>query len=163
MKEKFFMLLPVLLLGASLGGWAFMISAATADPSFAVEPSYYRKASLFDEELARRAASRKLGWRVDVVAFERPSGGPMRLRVALSDREGMPVAGAVLAVEAVPNLRASEVRTGAPVTTDQAGHAEWTFAAGPSGLWELRLQATRREDVFSQVVRQDVAKSGGST
>ena len=74
---------PVALLLASVGGLATMASIASDDPSFSLEPSYYEKAVHWDEQQAKRAASKRLGWRLQA-ALE-PSSGGARL-VAVIDR-----------------------------------------------------------------------------
>lgn len=162
MKAKFFMLLPVLLLGLSFAGWAVMISMATSDPSFAIEAEYYKKAARFDDELARREASRALGWKVEVLDFHRQKGGRLSLRVRLVDRQGSPLARATVAVEAIANLRASELHT-AFALTDDRGQATLDLTPGPTGLWELRLSATRATGEFSAVVRADLRVEGGAS
>lgn len=162
MKAKFFMFLPVLLLGLSFAGWGVMISAATADPSFSVEPGYYRKAANFDQEMAARAKTRELGLRAAVVRFDRVASGELLLEVALTDRTGAPLSDVGLDLEALANLRAAETRTGTSVT-DQRGHAIWRLASGAPGLWELRLRGRRGQDVFTDVVRAELAEGKGRT
>jgi nitrogen fixation protein FixH len=162
MKAKFFMLLPVLLLGLSFSGWAVMISMATTDPSFAVEAEYYRKAAHFDEELGRREASRALGWKLEVLDFRPGASGSLLLHVRLSDRQGSPLRGAEIAVQGTANLRASEVH-GASALTDDLGQATLELTAGPNGLWQLRFAATRGTDRFSEVVRTDLSGRGGAS
>ena len=111
MKATFFKFLPVLLLLLSVGGWGVMISMATSDPSFGVEPAYYQKAARFDEELARRRASLELGWRVDMLEFTRSLEGDLALDVRLADREGTALGGATVSVEALSNLRGGVLHT----------------------------------------------------
>jgi nitrogen fixation protein FixH len=156
MKAKFFMLLPVLLLGLSFAGWGVMVSLAVSDPSFSVEPKYYQKAASFDDELRRRAASRALGWQVEVTEFRRSADGTLSLRARLTDRNHTPLAGVGLSVEAMANLRSQDVRS-ASSSSDEAGWVSVQLAAGAPGLWELRFVAERGTDEFSQVVRKDLA------
>jgi nitrogen fixation protein FixH len=162
MKAKFFMLLPVLLLGLSFAGWAVMISMATSDPSFAVEADYYQKAARFDEELGRREASRALGWKVEVLDFRPRQSGASALRVRLVDRQGSPLAGASVAVQGISNRRAAEVHA-ASALTDELGQATLDLSPGPTGLWELRFTATRATVQFSEVVRTDLRADGGAS
>lgn len=155
MKAKFFMFLPVLLLGLSFAGWGVMISAATADPSFSVEPGYYRKAANFEQELAARAKARELGLRAVVVQFHRVPSGQLLLEIALTDRTGAPLTDVGLELEALANLRGAETRAGTS-TTDQRGRAVWRLASGAPGLWELRLRGRRGQDVFTDVLRAEL-------
>jgi len=162
MKAKFFMLLPVLLLGSSLIGWGIMISMATADPSFSVEPKYYQKAARFEEELARRAASQKLGWHIQVIEFRRESDGTLSLEAQLTDKDDLPLAGVGLAVLAMANLRSNDVHSAA-TSSDAAGRVSLRLSPGASGLWEMRFSAERGVDRFFQVVRQDLVLHRGAT
>lgn len=162
MKAKFYMLLPVVLLGLSLAGWAVMISAATGDPSFSVEPSYYKKAAQFEEELARRAHTRELGWHATVLEFRRTDSGEIALEVTLSERAGAPLSGVELQVEALANLRAADPKNGAAVT-DERGRASWLLPVGAPGLWELRLNGRRGTEVFSEVLRAELAEGRSPT
>jgi nitrogen fixation protein FixH len=162
MKAKFFMLLPVLLLGLSLAGWAVMISMATSDPTFAVEADYYQKAARFDEELGRREASRALGWKFEVLEFRVQKDGAPELRVRLLDRQGSPLDSVSVAVEGISNRRAGEVHTASGLT-DELGQATLELSPGPTGLWELRFTATRDASQFSEVVRTDLRAEGGAT
>jgi hypothetical protein len=162
MKTKFFMFLPVILLGLSFAGWGVMISAATADPSFSVEPGYYRKAANFEQELAARAKTRELGLHAAVVQFRRMPSGELLLELAFTGRTGAPLADVGLDLEALANLRAAETRTGTSVT-DQRGHAVWRLASGAPGLWELRLRGRLGPDVFTDVVRAELAEGKDRT
>lgn len=162
MKARFFMLLPIILLGLSFAGWGVMMSAATADPSFSVEPGYYRKAANFEQELALRAKAKELGWQLSVVDFRRSPSGALLLELALTDRTGNPVTGATLELEALANLRAAEPRAGAS-RTDARGHAVWQLASGAPGLWELRIRGHRGEDAFAGVLRSELAEGRGRT
>lgn len=161
MKAKFFMFLPMILLGLSFAGWGVMISKATSDPSFAVEARYYQKASLFEEELARRSASRKLGWHIEVLEFRRTGAGALALTARLTDRQGTPLSSVRLSVEALANLRSAAVQH-RDTQTDADGRAEWQLDAGAPGLWELRFVARSADDTFVQSVRVDLAERGGT-
>jgi len=162
MKAKFFMLLPVLLLGASLAGWGVMIHLATSDPSFAVEPAYYQKAARYDEELHRRRASAALGWNIEVVSFRQAGEGSVLLEVRALQKDGAPLADAELRLEAMPNVHADRVQK-ALATANHAGRAVLELAPAASGLWELRFTVLRGGQSFSQVVRADLRPVGDHT
>lgn len=162
MAAKFFMLLPVLLLGLSFAGWSVMVSLATSDPSFSVEPRYYQKAARFEEELTRRDASRQLGWHIEVTEFRRQADGTLSLRARLTDKDDRPLAGVGVAVEAMANLRSSDVRS-TSTSTDETGRVSLHLATGAPGLWELRFRAVRDSEEFSQVIRKDLAASKGAS
>jgi hypothetical protein len=146
----------------SLAGWSVMISMATSDPSFSVEAKYYQKAARFEEELALRDASRKLGWYIEVIEFRREADGSVLLEARLTDRDSLPLAQVGLAVEAMANLRGGDVRS-VSASTDDAGRVSLRLAAGAPGLWELRFHAERGVDRFSQVIRRDLTVLSGAS
>jgi hypothetical protein len=85
------MLLPAILLGTSVLGWMVMIRAAVSDPSAAVEPDYYRKASSIDEEKAILKKSAELGWQARVESFTLRPDQSAVLVVRLEDAEHKPL------------------------------------------------------------------------
>src|SRR6056297_599142 len=69
---------------------AFAIRLATRDPSVAVVPDYYQKALDWDDHVALRRASQKLGWDVllQQIDLDKPYSG---LQIDVVDRSGRPV------------------------------------------------------------------------
>ncbi len=129
-------------LGLSVAANAVLVVRATDDPSFAVEKDYYRKAKHWDQQQARRAAAARLGWRVEV-AWAQGAQGP-RLRIELRDRDGEPIEGARVALEAFHAARASQVFRG---RARAQGEGVYVFSPGSSrpGLWVVRLKVDRGE------------------
>lgn len=139
----FFMLLPAILLGGSVVGWAYMIHRAVDDPSFAVERDYYKKASEYDTRKAQLEATRRLGFHAQIIEFTSQGDGTSTLLLELSDRRGEPVDGLTLRGEAFANARASSI---VPVefTNEGKGQYRASVKALQLGLWELRLNARLR-------------------
>jgi len=145
---------PVAIVGLLLGGAGANIGlmlVATRDPSFSVEPDYYRKAVEWDRTMAQQARNAALGWSLSA-RFEDDGGPPgSRLRVRAVDRAGAPLSGARVVVEAFPSARASHVSR---MTLDAGPDGTHVAAMppGPAGLWEVRVTVTRGEEVFTAVV-----------
>ena len=63
---------PWILAGAltvQAAGIITMVTIASSDPSFAVEPDYYQRAVAWDSYAAQREASRALAWRAEVQIY----------------------------------------------------------------------------------------------
>lgn len=161
------------ILALSVGANMFVFHLANDDPSFAVEPDYYRKAVQWDDELAQRRRNAELGWRasatleaasVDAASVGAPSGdaardGATELRVRLTGPAGDPLDGAVVIVEAMAVDRASQVATFTLAAAgDPAGGVySAMLPAARGGRWELRLVATRGGERFTAVERLERA------
>ena len=129
---------------------------ASHDPSFAIEPDYYRKAVTWDSSLAQDRRNAALGWRII------PSLGPVGSGVATSfvlgirDAAGAPVSGAAVSIEARQVAHAGDVVRAALVTgTDGAYAAQLPLAR--AGLWEVRIVAARGAERFVTSVRMEAS------
>ncbi len=144
----------LLLMNAGLAG--VMIYYATTDKTFAVEPDYYRKAMNWDSYAARRDASAKLGWTVQlrVRAAENERARP-RLVLNVADRDGEPVSDVQFRGVAFHRARASE-RLELAFANAGDGEYECEAAMSRPGLWEVRLIASRGRDVFESIEQVEV-------
>jgi nitrogen fixation protein FixH len=129
---------------------------ASSDEAFAVEPDYYRKAVHFDDEMALRAESARLGWRVEPELHLGTSGTPGSLSVVVRDAAGGPVNGATVELVAMHNARASHVLR-ATLAASGNGRYQAPLDAQRAGEWELRLGITRGADRFATRLRVDAA------
>lgn len=111
-----------------------------------IEPDYYRKAVAWDSTMAQRDRNAALGWQLDAAL----AAGTLSVR--LTDRDGAPLEGAAIAVEAVHNRAARPLR--AQLTARGAEYGVALPLAHP-GLWELRFDVLRDGARFTQVVRLD--------
>jgi len=147
---------PGVLLATLLGTQLTVLHSVLDDPSFALEPDYYRKAVAWDARQQLQRESLALGWHTDLMAEPAPQLRGLALRVQLHEAQGGPLAGAAVRVQAFANARAARVFEAVLVET-----APGTYSAEiPSsvlGLWEFRLEATRGADRFSEVLRQSVS------
>lgn len=131
-----------------------LLVVASDSRHLAVEPDYYAKAVAWDSTMAVREGSRALGWSLD--ADLAPAAGGASLRVAIEDREGVPVAGAEVRVEAIHNLDSGR-RVRAPLREQGPGRYEASLPLGHRGLWELRFDATRGSERYAVSLRRDLA------
>lgn len=146
---------PGLVLAALLGTQLTVLHFVLDDPSFALEPDYYRKAVAWDTQRELERQSQALGWHADLAAQPAPRARGLELRVQLRDAQQRPLAGAAVHVQAFANARAARVLEAALLET-----APGTYTADiPSnvlGLWEFRVEATRGAERFAEVLRQSV-------
>ncbi|MBI2377447.1 MAG: FixH family protein [Deltaproteobacteria bacterium] len=144
--------IPVGLIVASLLGNVFMMRIATADPAFAVERDYYKKAVLWDQEMAQAELNHALGYSFRLET--RASGGDVELSVVLLDAAGKPIELAVISGEAFSNARAGDITK---LAFSDEGPVHRTKLSHPRpGLWELRLEATVAGRRFTAVERRDL-------
>lgn len=147
-------LVPFGLIAATLVGWSFMIHLAVSDPSFAVEPDYYRKAADWDQRQAQEKQNQLLGWQAKVRAVSGRDGAS--IMVLLRDSAKEPVSRAEVRVEAFHNARAANAQTHV-LTEGAVGEYSVRRARMRPGLWEFRITALRGSSTFTQVITQDVA------
>ena len=131
--------------------WVMRI--ANDDPSFAIEPDYYRKAITWDSTLAQARQDSILGWhltpRLQVVA----ATGKTRITATLTDSFGMPISGAVVKVAALPVARANQVHEVSLAAAAGAGEYAGQLDAQRQGQWELRFDVRAGSTRFTEVAR----------
>ena len=137
-----------LALTLSAGGNIVFMILANRDPSFAVEPDYYQKGLDWDRTMAQEAANRVLGWTARL-EDSAPAPGGRRLVLRVLDREGRPVEGAEVTLEALHGARAAEIVRGR-LTGSGQGRYGADLPLVRAGVWELRVRAARGAAVFTQ-------------
>lgn len=146
-----------LVLGAVVASNIWVAVKAGSDPSFAIEPDYYKKAVAWDSAMAQERANSALGWRVasSLSSYSRDSGAA--LRVTVTDSAGHPVRGARVTVAAMFNARASSVFT---AQLEPDGHDAYItrLPVDRAGVWELRFDLTRNADRFTTVARMEATR-----
>lgn len=121
---------------------------ANDDPSFSVEPDYYRKAVHFDSTMAQQRANLALGWGFDTAIDSIGDGKHTRVSVALRDASAAPLPGAHVAVMARFNARANDTLT-AVLEEQTPGTYAATLPIAHPGEWEVRIDATQGSQRFS--------------
>ncbi len=143
------------LLLLAIGANGLLLLKATTDPSFAVEPDYYRKALDWNATQAQGRANADLGWHVEVEVAPSAVPGRARLAARLTDRSGLPVSGAALTLEAFHNARSAD-RIEAALEPSGDGAYAADLPMRKDGVWEFRLRAIRGNAVYTAVLDQDV-------
>lgn len=140
---------------------------ATSDPSFAVEPDYYKKAVAFDSTMAQERRSNALGWVASTSVAPISTDGTTQLQVILRDDAAQPVTGATVQVTALFIARANALVT-VRLAEESAGVYSAPIAIRSPGQWEVRIDAKRDTSHFTTSLRTTVttataAPPGGST
>ena len=128
--------------------WTVAITLTSGDKSHAVVASYDERALNWDEEVAQRNASIRLGWQADLFL---DSAADIRkfhvITLKVQDSRQQPVAGAVIEMVAFHRALAGE-----PQSVDLAEVGEGVYSGKiqvhKSGLWQFEGKATRGGDVF---------------
>ena len=141
---------------ATACGQAILIYSATHDPTFAIEPDYYRKAVAWDTTMRREGESLALGWRA-AAAMTTDAAHGAAVRVVVTDSAGAPVRGALVRGLAIHNLDSSHPVALAFADSGDAYVARIAPAELHRGLWELRIDADRAGSRFMQSLRVDYA------
>lgn len=146
----------VVLLLLAIGANGILLLKATTDPSFAVEPDYYRKALDWNQTQAQARLNSELGWTAEVAVEPVPSvPGRVHVRTRVTDRNGLPLDGALITLEVFHNARSRD-RIAASLTPQADGVYVAELPMRRDGVWEFRLRAVRGKDVFTAVLDQDV-------
>lgn len=155
-RDRIWPTLIILALGGNVALGVVLIRVAGADPSFAVEPDYYRKAVEWDSVQLQREHNVHLGWRVDASVPEFSTGDPRSITIRLFDESGVPLSGAEVVAEAMPVAFAHEARTVALIESGVAGEYTGEGVINRIGLWEVRVQVDTPEERFTSNLRLDV-------
>ncbi len=150
---------PVVIIAFVVGGAGVNLAlmlVATRDASFAVEADYYQKALRWDQTMAQEAENTALGWSV-AMTLDRSRPDGTRVRALVADREGQPVEGARVGIEAFHSARASRVII-ATLEAEPSGGYSATLPLERPGLWEMRVRVERGEQVFTHTLEQILAR-----
>ena len=155
--------LTVILLATVVGNIGVIVLTKD-DPSFAVEPDYYRKAVEWDSTQASQARSDALAWAVSA-RIASQSDGAAELVLALTDAAGVAVPNAEVRGSLLHIARAAEVQEVSFAATAD-GHYAATVPMARAGVWELRLTASRQSaagdaEHFVHTIRLDTEQPGG--
>jgi nitrogen fixation protein FixH len=137
----------VVILGATVIANIAVMRIANDDPSFAVEPDYYRKAVHFDSTMAQQRRNADLGWGVRTRIDSIGDGTQTRLTVELRDASNYPLPGARVAVMTRHNARANDTLT-AVLDEQVPGSYTATLPIARAGEWEVRVDAQHGSQRF---------------
>jgi hypothetical protein len=150
---------PTLIVTALLGNvilGIFLVRVANSDPSFAVEPDYYRKAVGWDSVRQQAEINRELGWIATAHLPAVQPGEPEAIEIELTDDSGRPITNATVNIEAMPVAFANRVNSGRLNVTSDPGRYSGNVVVDLTGLWEFRLVATRDDVRFTHTIRLEV-------
>ncbi|MEO8335825.1 MAG: FixH family protein [bacterium] len=160
-KDRIWPVIVVVVLGSYVTFGLVAARVASHDPNFAIEPDYYRKAVTWDSSLAQGRRSAALGWRLTPTLGA--VGGPnAELAFAITDSAGAPLEGAQVSVEARQVAHADDVVRGTLAPREPGVYAS-RLPLTRSGLWEIRIAATRGREQYAATVRLDASIAGIAT
>lgn len=143
------------ILAATVIANLLVMRVATSDPSFAIEPEYYRKAVDFDSTLAHENASARLKWTATAMISPMRANQLSQVTVTVRDSLNQPVEGAVVSITALYVARANDVLMAA-LPEIAPGTYRAPLAATHVGQWEVRISVARGTEHFVGSVRTEV-------
>lgn len=152
---------PFIIVGLLLGNATavmLLIGFSGAGESHHVVPDYYEKAVAWDQTMAQERANLALGWSVEVSA-----GSPGELILTVRDRDGAPVEGASIQIDAFHRAQASATVRARAADSGQGRYVA-RFPVERGGLWQLELTATRGPAVFTRSLVRELppVEKGGA-
>ncbi len=143
------LIVALIAMNASIVG--ITVYFATSDKSGSVEPDYYAQALKYGDTIRQRATSAALGWTAEPSLRAAAGGRTMDLVIALEDRSGHPIDGAIIHVMAFASARASD-RQSLTLGPDGVNTGQYVslIRIDRSGLWCLRITVQRGADTFSR-------------
>ena len=122
------------------------------------EPNYEQKAANWDQIRRQQQRSKQLGWKLDLQTI--PSDQPYQVEVTLgiTDKQGQPVTGASVEIEAFHAAHASKtVRQNMKPT--EKGTYQTNLPVRYSGMWEFQVTARYKNDLFLQTLQKNINRS----
>lgn len=162
-KERIWPTIIVTVLLGNLALGFFLLRVAGEDEHFAVEPDYYRRAVAWDSTMADAEQSAALGWSVVADAEALRAGSPTRLGILVQDSVGGSIVGATVDVEALPVAYATEIQRATLHPGKEAGEYAAEIDLPRTGLWELRITATRGNERVATRIRVQLSEDGPAT
>lgn len=121
------------------------------------EPNYERKAANWDQIRRQQQRSGQLGWTLDL--HTTPSDQPYQVEVTLgiADRQGQPVAGAAVEIEAFHTAHAAKMIQ-LKMKQAEDGTYQAILPIRHSGMWEFQVTAKHENDLFLQTLQKNVPR-----
>jgi nitrogen fixation protein FixH len=128
-------------------GMMWAVAIAKADPSFKVVKNAYSEGIRFDEHKALVAASKALGWTVQVNVDDNVTDGRRPVRVSVVDREGLPITDATVELSLFHDSRGSDTRKIRFDPIDGTAYLGSTDLLR-GGFWTFDLSISRGKDHY---------------
>lgn len=158
-KERIWPTIIVAALAGNVLLGIVLARVAGADTHFAVEPDYYRKAIGWDATMVQERRNIALGWQLRPSLGAVTPGASTMLGVDLRARDGAPITDALVLVEAMPVAYAREATRVELPAAGAAGNYAAAIAISQSGLWELRITASRGRERFTANLRLEASRT----
>lgn len=162
-KDRIWPTIVIVILASNVVLITVLARVAVGDSHFAVEPDYYRKAVGWDSTMAQENRNDSLGWQVIPSIGPLQPQEPVMLDLEIHDRDGGPLTGATVSVEAMPVAYANQVVRRDLPTTAVPGHYAAPMTMAPAGLWELRVTAARGAARFTVNLRLELSATRAAT
>jgi nitrogen fixation protein FixH len=150
------------ILGLTVVANLWVMKVANGDPSFAIEPDYYKKAVNYDSTMAQERTNATLGWIVGTQFAPIGDGKATQLTVTVRDAQAAPLTGAHVAIMTRFNARANDTLT-AVLTEARPGTYTASLPIAHAGEWEVRVDATRDGAKYSQSTRVTAVRAVAAT
>ncbi len=142
-----------LVLASTVAANFTVMRIAGSDPSFAVEPDYYKKAVAHDSTMEQQRQNLALGWTA-YATVTRNEAGSLQLIVALTDSAGAAIRDATVSAVAMYIARAAN-----PDSLALAGDGTGRYIGNLNGIhagqWEVRVIANQGGSRFTSVLRAE--------
>lgn len=150
----------ILVLAITVAANLWVMRIAGSDPSFAVEPDYYRKAVAWDSAMAQEGRNRALDWQVRPEIHGFTSGRAATLDVRISGPDGEAIRDARVRVTAFAVARsANRIERDVPPSADGAAYRV-VLPVARGGAWELRFDVRKGDAHFTATRRVEIAREG---
>jgi len=135
------------------------VTAAVNDPSFAVDPDYYKEHIDWNARKQAQAASDALGWEATITVASSPNDdGLHSVELVLRDRDGQPVEGAVARADTYHYARAHQRYTLSFVPmADKPGHYVARAPINHDGIWAFELKADKGQAHYLHTVKRTLS------
>lgn len=161
-RDQIWPSIVIVALGGNLALGVTLMRVANADPHFAVEPDYYRRAVGWDSIQAQARESAELGWRVHP-SLGAVTGEPLALILVVTDAAGVPLEGVELSVEGRAVAHAANAVNASLLPTENVGAYRAVMPITRTGLWEFRLRLRRGDALTTQQLRMKLSDHAAAT
>lgn len=127
-------------------------AAGRRGSSHAIEPDYDRKALNWNQAARQVAHNTELGWTLRLDSIEAGI-----ISATLLDRQGQPITGANIAVEAFHHAHAGD-KLHATLTSASANNYRAGLAVNQAGLWEFRFTVRHQGEVFTSTLTRIITE-----
>ncbi|MBF0199216.1 MAG: FixH family protein [Planctomycetes bacterium] len=140
--------------------WVCFVFVAADDPTFAVEPNYYKKSMAWDDSALQSKKNLELGWKVNMKIIEDAVTKTHVMELSLDDDKAKPVSLARVHVEYFHHAHGQE-RLRCELNEGEA-HQKGRYYASLrlpyEGMWEYRFKIEARGEVLTHKELQYLVK-----